>query len=135
MRRADWRERFRDAIDTASLVSFRYGQHDCCLFVAYVLDQMCDTNYVKQVKDAYGYVDELSAIDVLTSNGGLHKLVCDWLGPPVPRAQARSGDVVLLRLGDQVALGIVENHCALAAAKTGVESVPMKHVVAAWRID
>lgn len=135
MRRPDWKERFDEAVATASLLPFHYGQHDCCLFVAYVLDRMCDSNYVQRVKQAYGYVDELSAIDILQDHGGLRKVVTEWLGEPISIEQAKPGDVALLRVGSRVSLGIIEAHNVLGAAFKGVEAVPLRYAECAWRIE
>jgi len=133
-RRSDWQVRFRNAVDTASKIQFRFGVHDCCLFVAYVLDQMCDSDFVANVRERYGYSDELQALNIIEAGGGLKAIVSEWLGDPVAVGNVCAGDVVLLRIEGRVSLGVVESHCAIAAALHGVDTVPLMFAECGWKV-
>lgn len=125
----------QDAINTASLVPFQYGQHDCALFSAYVVDQMCDDqNHVERLKKIYLYQDEAQANSIIESGGGLYKMAVEWLGEPIPISRAMMGDVALVRNDNTALLGIVEGHQIVAAGKTGVTALPLSDAVLAWRI-
>jgi hypothetical protein len=134
MRRADWQRRFNEAVDTASLIPFTWGQHDCVMFVAFVVDRMTDSSYVKDIRKNYAYADEFAATNVIQSSGGLLKLCKQWLGEPMPVNHAMPGDVVLMRNDGRVLLAIVEGHQALAASEKGIVPIPMRDAVCAWRI-
>lgn len=135
MRRSDWHTRMLDAIASASVVPFCFGQHDCVMFCAYVVDRMCDTDHFKRLRETYPYRDELDAINIIESGKGLHQLTRDWLGKPVNARQAQPGDVVLMRNEGGALLAIVEGNGAVAAAERGVVSLPMSDAVCAWRIE
>jgi len=125
-----------EEISAASSREFKWGEHDCCMFVANVLDAMCDTTYAKDVAETYAYHDELAAIDIIDTNFGLKKLVTSWLGDPIDRRRAMPGDVVLLKDGEgKVVLGIVSGNAAVAAARNGVFGLPMASAVCAWRVE
>lgn len=134
MRREDWHKRMQDAINTASLVPFQYGQHDCALFAAYVVDQMCDTNHVERLRREFIYQDGEQATAIIEGGGGLHKLASAWLGDPIPVTRAMMGDVALVRNNDTVLLGIVEGHQVVAAGAQGVVPLPLHDAVVAWSI-
>lgn len=133
-RRDDWRQQFKDVIDTASHCEFCIGRHDCVIFVAYAIDRMCDTNFVVQLRNTYGTLDELSAINIMESSGGLKSLATTWLGDPVPVSEGRPGDVVLIRMENLVSMGLIENHNVVCASQHGVSAVPLHFAECAWRV-
>lgn len=134
MRRADWHARMQAAINTASVVPFNYGQHDCALFSAYVVDQMCDTDHFERLRKTFVYQDEAQASQVIESGGGLYTMAVKWLGEPIRVAFAMPGDVALVRNNGSVLLGIVEGHQIVAAGEKGVVPLPLENAVCAWSI-
>lgn len=125
----------RDAIDLASRAPFMYGQHDCCLFAAFVVDRMCDTDYYEQIRMQFRYSDEFAAINIIDSNGGLYEMTRKFLGDPIPVRNALPGDVLLLRNDGKALLAILEGHQAVAAAESGVVPLPLTDAICAWRIE
>jgi hypothetical protein len=125
----------QDSINTASLVPFQYGQHDCALFAAYVVDQMCDSDHARRLRAIYVYRDEAGATDIIEQGGGLLKLAKDWLGEPIPISRAMPGDVALVRNNGTVLLAIVEGHQVVAAGATGVIPLPLSECACAWRVE
>jgi len=136
-RREDWLDRLHHAVSIGTLVPFAYGVHDCVLWAAYCIDQMCDTTHVQRIGETFNYHDEDAANAVIMTGGGLAKLISEWLGgqEPISAKRAAPGDVVLARNEDgKPIVGIVLGHNIVVPGPTGVIAIPYSAGVLAWRV-
>ena len=134
-RRSDWHARLHDAVEQSKIITFSYGLHDCCLWVARCVDVMCDTRFCAAIRERFNYRDEASATEVLNAGGGLPALVEEFLGPPTNPKLAAPGDVVLARNGDGLPiLGIVVGHNIVVAGQSGVIALPPSAAVLCWKV-
>jgi len=133
-RRPDWMSRLMNSVETAKLLPFQYGVHDCCLWAAHCVDAMCDTTLAKDIKERINYNSEESANAAIESAGGLLALVTEFLGKPERAVWAASGDVVLARDEGREIVGIVIGHSIIVPTKTGLMPLPYGDAVVCWRI-
>lgn len=134
-RREDWQARLHECVEVARILPFKYGLHDCCLWAAHCIDAMCDTQYVRQVKERLNYNSKETADAVILSAGGLPRLVSEFLGEPRRDAFAAPGDVVLTRGPDGEALiGVVVGHRIVAPGPSGVLSIPAAKTLLYWKV-
>ena len=74
-RRPDWMARLHSAVDTANLLPFSYGTHDCCLWAAHCVDAMCDTHVAADIKARFNYASEDAANAVIEAGGSDPKII------------------------------------------------------------
>lgn len=134
MRRHDWTDRLFATVEAYRCVPFEWGQHDCCLFTARVVDAMCDTDYAGQL--AREYHNERSALAYIARMGGLESALTAWLDQPLPRvAMIRRGDVVLFRdAGGTSAVGICIGATIVSTSPDGQALAPISAAFAGWRV-
>lgn len=125
----DWPERLFDYLESVRSKPFKYGENDCCLFVANAVEAMTGIDPAEEFR---GY-DEDGAKEILSRFGGLEGLaeyVCEKSGfPEVPVSMAQRGDVVLAK--DM--LGICLGRRVAAPGKSGVVYLP-RTFDRAWRV-
>lgn len=135
IRRNDWQERLAEAVKHTQIVPFSYGVHDCCMWAAYCIDQMCDTDYVNQVVERLNYHSEAEANAVIANAGGLDNIVSEFLGEPIPGAFAAPGDVVLARNGDEKPIiTVMVGHHLVGPGPDTVHHLPFSAAMKCWRV-
>jgi len=134
MRRADWMERLQGCVENAKLLPFRYGVHDCCLWAARCVDEMCGTNHVYAIESRFNYSDEDSANAVIVAGKGLLALVDEFLGDHTGKQWAAPGDVVLVRNAGRALVGIVVGHSVIAPSDHGLLVLPYDDIAVCWKV-
>lgn len=139
-RRVDWRERLVDAVDTAKVLPFMYGVHDCCTFAAHCVDAMCDSHIASRVRSHFSYSNEIGAARILREADGLQNLITMILeAKPLPSVELFiPGDVVLIREGDKELAAICcdtpEGTVAIAPGAEGMRQLSLADAVCVWGI-
>jgi hypothetical protein len=141
-RREDWPRRLDAAIRAARLRAFRWGEHDCCLFAADVVDAICGADPTDAIAARFRgrYKTARGARGLLARLGGIDGLMTKVaLGPEVAPLMARRGDVVALAPSDGddsagVMLGICIGEHVAGAAPAGFCLVPLRAGLRAWRV-
>jgi hypothetical protein len=110
---------------------FRYGESDCCQFVADVVLAISGIDYRARFPR---YASESEAYEVLAAHSGAQGLIESVLGPAMAPSFARRGDVVLADFGDGLAAGICLGVQCCAPGARGLTFRPMTFAVAAWSI-
>jgi GMP synthase-like glutamine amidotransferase len=137
MRYRDWHKRFRVEADAAQSRAWEWGVHDCCVFVARMVDAISINSYADQLQRKFTYSSEAEAAALVKAGGGLRLMVSAYLGDEVPWGRACMGDVVLTLdgAGTEV-LGMCEGSQVLvAAARGGVIPIPFGRSIAAWKVE
>ena len=83
-----------EALEKYKSAKFRYGDMDCCLFVANVIQDMIGRDFALPWRDLY--VNERGAIRIIQQHGGMAGLVSAAIGQMLPVSRARTGDPVLI---------------------------------------
>jgi hypothetical protein len=130
MRRHDWASRMHAVIDAHRCRPFAWGDNDCCLFVARVVDAMTDSEYERAILEHYR--DEETGRALIGKHGGMLGAVTAFLGDPVPQRAAR-GDVVLIDGGEGEALGICMGRDVVAVGESGLRAIPRKDALKVWK--
>lgn len=135
-RRPDWHQKMFDAFAQARARQFQWGLHDCCLFVASVVDAMTDSDYAQRIAADLPYSTEAEARDYIARAGGLQPLVASYLGDTIPWGWAQQGDVVLAHdANGQEVLGVCEGAQVICATGAGIGPLPINRAICAWRIE
>jgi hypothetical protein len=86
------------------------------------------------IRHAYGSLH--SAWRLLADLGGLKMAVTEVLGQPMANgAFAQRGDIVLVNTDRYPALAVVVGQSALAPLSIGVQRIPVRDWIAAWKVD
>ena len=111
---------------------FVWGEHDCCLMAAKMLDATRGTDYVSRVRARFNY--HTAAEGVRLMKDGLQPLLVEILGEPRPAAWCGMGDVVLVRVPESAfdLLAIHDGTYLLGADTEGLRKVPREFAVCGW---
>lgn len=131
-RHEDWPKRLDLAIEAARGRLFCWGQHDCALFAANVVQQLTGIDYATSWRGTYSTA--LEAKRRLGDAGGLLQVVTDALGTPIPAAQASRGDVVALQTENGPAIGICVGIDAAFPGESRLMFVRTDRCLQAWRV-
>jgi hypothetical protein len=132
MRRYDWASQMFSVIDAYADVPFQWGENDCCLFVARVVDAMCDTKHEAEL--ATHYSDEQTALEYIEASGGIAKAVSTYIGEPQVSGRPKRGDVVLIHFNDRDALGVCVGDSIAVQTSDGIGYVERGSVLKFWSI-
>lgn len=96
MRVVGWQESLAQVFSDAHGKPFRWGTHDCCLFVA-----RCSRALTGVDRRAIfaAYRTRLEAQEILATCGGMRGLLTRAFGEPVHCSRATHGDIVLIDMG------------------------------------
>lgn len=130
MRRGDWLERLEAYIAERMTEPFAWGRHDCCRFAAGAVEVMTGEDPMR----GFQYENEADARRLLNSAGSLYTLLVQVIGPPMPVAHARRGDVVLAELELGPTVGVCLGSIVAFPAALGLTHRPALDCRYAWRV-
>lgn len=136
-RHVDWMARLMQAVETAQVLPFRYGLHDCCTFAAYCVDaQREDSRIGELMQRHHPYANEEEAYEYIETQGGLTGLVTHYLGEPMENPKfAAPGDVALTRNRDgREIVGIIVGHNVVVPGSHGLVTFSVEGLLAAWSV-
>lgn len=129
-----WYEALREVVLAFQNQPPRWGEHDCCQFIARYVEKVSGINHAAGF--AYGSKDE--ALRLLIEYGGIEGLISKCLGPLIEKEQLKPGDVVLCSINvdaERGALvpGITNGHYVFAVhPEHGLSRAPLAAVVGGW---
>lgn len=127
----DWPLWF-DALLTSRLrAPFCWGRNDCALFAADAVQTITGVDLAANFRS---YRGARSALRVLSEHGGVRAIAGLALGPAVPAANARQGDVALVRVGRREALAVVLGAHVVVPGPDGLHAMPIADALCAWRV-
>ena len=137
VRHTDWMARLMRAVETAQVLPFAYGLHDCCTFAAYCVDAMCEDSRVgERMQRHHPYANEDEAYEYIETQGGLTGLVTHYLGSPMANPKlAAPGDVCVARDVDgKEVVGVLIGHNVVAPGSQGLRTLTVDRVEKAWSV-
>lgn len=138
MRREDWPARLGEAIDRARSEPFEYGSHDCALWVGKAIAAMTGDDPTAPYRGRY--TTEIGWKRLVTAElGEGASFEAGWtrlLGEPVPVARASRGDVVMIEVDGERAVGVVDlsGERVACVSLDGLEFVPLSLAVVCWKV-
>lgn len=126
------------ALDRYRSAEFRWGEMDCCLFVADVLRDLHGKDFAEPWRGTYD--TEFGARRLVVKHGGLDGLLSSVFGPMVPVDECGEGSPVLLRQKlveqDSVggAVGVIHGGKVAYLTKKGLAEAPLSYVVGGWNV-
>lgn len=135
MRREDWPEELARMLREASSRPFAWGEHDCCLFAADVVQAITGEDHAAEFRGRY--TTAAGAARALKRYGaGNLVATIDAKLPRIAPALARRGDVVCKEFEDVgPALGICVGIQSAFASHTGIAMHNTLDCDHAWRIE
>lgn len=128
----DWQPRFWAALRVAQDKPFVWGEHDCILFGAGILDAMTGGDFVARVKAKYVYASASEAAR-LTPNG-LQPLIEEFLGPALHPSCLTMGDLVLCAWGKRESLCVHDGMQIIGPEDIGLGRVAYSAAIAGWKL-
>lgn len=131
MRFEDWPVRLDAEIEAARPRVFQWGEHDCLMFTARVVQALTGVDHAAAWRGKYE--TELGAARILKRlrYADTAAAATDKLGPAIAVLLAQRGDVVTF----DGALGICSGAHGVFVTPEGLTFVPLPQCVAAWRVD
>ena len=111
--------------------AFQWGTNDCCMFAVGCVKVMTGVDHGKQYR---GYKTALGAYRRIKRAGGIDAIATAALGAPKPLKQAKRGDVILFKTGDDVALGVSVGDKIVAIGENGLIFLPFSDGLQAWSV-
>lgn len=134
-RRDDWPERLVAVVQQAQARPFRWGEHDCALFVADCVKAMTGVDVAEGLRGSYQ--DRPGAIRRLAERFAvldLRGLGTRLFGAPIAPALAQRGDVALVMLEGQGSAGVVLGPTVAAPGRRGLLHVPLERAEIVWGV-
>ena len=107
---------------------FSYGE-DCCQFAAAVVEAITGHNPMR----SFVYESERQALRVIARYGGLRQAIIATLGSPIPVADARDGDVLLVDSTSGPAAAVCFKGRAIVRTPNGIMDWPLETASDAWK--
>jgi hypothetical protein len=137
----NWQTRLSEYLSANRDTSFRYGEHDCCLFSCSAIQMMTGTDLAEWFRGKYSTRKQaLELIKERTGHTGVGAIAqyaaAEFGMSSVSVSLAQRGDMVLVGKGPNAILGIVSLSGAdvMCLNKHGIVRVALEHVTAAWRV-
>lgn len=131
MRHPDWQEKLINAIRAAQKRPFLWGQHDCALFAADCVQEMCGEDFAAAYRGTYD--SEIGAKKALLKNHGSLEKALSACMDEVPVKLAQRGDVAIMDNSGNNCAGIVWSNGVFCAGESGL--VLLKGLpLSVWRI-
>lgn len=135
-RLTDWPERLAAYLDEVRLLPFAWHSNDCCTFAANAVQAMTADDPMAPLRTRY--INQAGAARLMARAGGLHPLVCQYLGAPMEHTlMLQRGDVAQIALDDAygpAALGICTGAQIAAPGLHGMVLLPITAATAAWKV-
>ena len=118
----------RKALNTWNRREFKYGDADCCSFVAHVASELTGLDYRRFIT----YANESEAYGIIEAHGGFEALmdsVFERQGEP------RDGDPCLLKLpivGE--IMGVKLGDTAVCITKFGLSQISDRYIIKGWNL-
>jgi hypothetical protein len=118
----------RKALNTWKRREFRYGDADCCSFVAHIASELTGRDYKKFIT----YANEAEAYGIIDAHGGFEALmdsVFEHKGDPL------DGDPYLVKLpivGEM--MGIKLDDTVVCITKFGLSQMPERYILKGWNL-
>lgn len=137
-----WAERLAQCVEVARTRRFRWGEHDCCLWTAAVVQALTGYDLGEPFRGTYGTSDGASGRIRQDGVEGLGELLASlafrWGFPEILPTLAQRGDVVLCdtsgRAGWPVSCGICVGSVVLSTGREGLIALPLSSGLRAWSI-
>lgn len=138
MKTEGWESRLAAYFDKMHDKPFKRGAHDCAFFAGNCIDIMTGRDTTSEFKQSYKTRKE--GFEMLRKMGydNFETLANKKLGEPLPApTYAQRGDCVLIEVGDEQALGIVDlsGRKAVTIGKEGFIYFGMDKWVKAWGLN
>jgi hypothetical protein len=131
MRKENWPSILTEQIKAARLRPFSWGQHDCALFAASVINAMTGSELGKEFIGKYKTA--AGAKKIIDKFGGIEAMANKYF-EEVPVYFCQRGDLVMTQRNGQLTLGIcVGENCAFPGIEK-LEYLKLSECTKAWRV-
>ena len=133
MRISNWPKVLHQVIDERRGVPFSWGENDCALFAADVVQALTGTDYASSYRGRYSTA--IGSVRVLNNDKtSMEDLVTVALGQPVSPALLQRGDVAQFDNGNGKTLGICVGRHIVSPGTGGLEWVNMSYCLQGWKV-
>ncbi len=133
MRLPNWRSALRDYVEDVARKPFRYGTHDCALFVAGAVKAMTGVDHARGWRSQYRSLAK--GRKLLAEQGHQdHVAMVASLFAEIPVLRAQVGDIAVLDGDGGDTLGVVQEPYVWAVDPHGLRSVPLIQAKKAFRV-
>lgn len=130
-RKEQWPTLMWEKIEQYLETPFVWGENDCCLFTARVVDAITGGDFEEQLKPHYH--DKASAIKYIGDSGGLESAVSTYFGPS-KTGRPQRGDVVMFDGPLGHTIGICVGNKIASVYDDGVCYVNKSQTICFWSI-
>lgn len=135
MRKQNWPVILEEYIQSHESSEFVWGANDCVLFSANCANALLEESLDEEIA-SYGQYDEAGAAQIIEQKGSMSAIMDAHFERYPSVAQAKRGDIVLVRIESGKAFGVVDGTGRRVACKTvdGLIFVPLLKGLRAWAV-
>lgn len=118
----------KSALNSWKRRQFKYGDADCCSFVAHVASELTGRDY----RQFISYASEAEAYGIIEAHGGFEALMDSVF---IHQGEPVDGDPCLLKLpvvGE--VMGIKLDNTAVCVTKFGLIQIPDRYIIKGWNL-
>jgi hypothetical protein len=136
-RRENWPTALNNFLESRRETPFKWGQHDCTLFVADAIEAMTGADPCADLRGQWK--SKMKAHRVLTEGGGMESMLAnvakDWGWKRCHPNTAQRGDLMVYAQPEGITLAICVGASAMAPAeKKGITPLPVATALYAYRV-
>ena len=132
VRLPDWQTRLEAFVRQRQHLPFAWGSNDCCLFAADAVLAITGHDLAPGLRGAYSTPQQ--GLRRVAARGGVQAIACKALGAATGPLRARVGDIVLVQIDGQDALGLCNGTSVLGPSAAGIVAMGMGSALAAWKV-
>ena len=140
MRKQEWPKELVDVLEEYKAVAFEWGVSDCLQFSIRCAARLVDYDLVTKMNADGRYSTEAQAYEFLASlyGGDMGNIFDGFFNRHITTSFAGRGDIGIAELNGEKICGVVDSSGRWLACKglnSGVYFLPLKLLVAAWRVE
>ncbi|MCF6265226.1 MAG: hypothetical protein L3J57_01620 [Desulfuromusa sp.] len=134
MRCENWPTVLNDLLEQRRSTPFQWGENDCALFTADVVEALTGVDYAADFRGRYSSV--IGSVRSLAKAGhsNIEQAITAVLGEPVEPPFIKRGDVCLFAGGEGMTVGICVGVMIVSPAAAGLQWSPMSLAVRGWNL-
>lgn len=124
MRSTDWSVKLNQYILNAQKRVFKYGEFDCCIFVADAVKEMTGIDFMEEFRGKYDTIEGGNLLLETVGKGSLYDTLVNKFGDPVPGVYGTKGDIAFY----EDCCGLILGNRALFCGEAGMILLPIRKI-------
>ena len=130
MRKPDWAEQLNKYLTKLNTKTFKFGEYDCCIFVADAVLAMTGVDHMAEYRHNYETIEAGNVLLETLGQGSLFETLKSKFGEPLRGCYGRKGDIAF----EDDSCGIVLGRSVLFIGEKGHVLFPLRKIPFIFRV-